>query len=455
MAALICGSLAFDTITTFPGRFADQILPEQLHILNVSFLVPTLRREFGGCAGNIAYNLAALGGEPVVMAAVGSDGARLPGAPARRGASTTELVRADRRQLHRAGDHHHRPRQQPDHRLPPGRDAVGARDRGAGARRPGARRSSRPTAATRCCGTPRSSPPPAFRSSSIRARACRCSTAPSCARFVEQASWVAVNDYEAQMLCERTGHDARGDVALAPARRRRHARRRKAASCGSDGERTHVPGVAATRGASIRPAAATPFAPRCCTASSAAGRWSAAPRSATGSARSRSPAAAARIMCWIARSSASEPAPRSSSRASRPKSADHGPPSRQSCSSVADPVVARRVGCVTWAALPLVVRREARRPPRMRLKKSDKGRLFSQQQTAQATPADRGAARSELEAQQQARGRDRRPAATRTPRSSRQALSCAAERAARAHARPAHDAAASPTHGFADTQIMG
>ena len=75
MPALICGSLAFDTITTFPGRFAQQILPEQVHILNVSFLVPTLRREFGGCAGNIAYTLRHLGGEPVVMAAVGADGA--------------------------------------------------------------------------------------------------------------------------------------------------------------------------------------------------------------------------------------------------------------------------------------------------------------------------------------------------------------------------------------------
>ena len=88
MPALICGSLAFDTITNFPGRFAQQILPEQVHILNVSFLVPTLRREYGGCAGNIAYNLKLLGGEPVVMAAIGSDGqdylARLP-----RWASTT------------------------------------------------------------------------------------------------------------------------------------------------------------------------------------------------------------------------------------------------------------------------------------------------------------------------------------------------------------------------------
>src|SRR5207237_5191184 len=75
MSALICGSLAFDTITVFPGRFAQQILPEQVHILNVSFLVPTLRREFGGCAGNIAYSLSRLGGQPMVMAAVGADGA--------------------------------------------------------------------------------------------------------------------------------------------------------------------------------------------------------------------------------------------------------------------------------------------------------------------------------------------------------------------------------------------
>jgi adenosine kinase len=74
MPALVCGSLAFDTITLFPGRFAQQILPEQVHILNVSFLVPTLRREWGGCAGNIAYTLKLLGGEPVILAAMGEDG---------------------------------------------------------------------------------------------------------------------------------------------------------------------------------------------------------------------------------------------------------------------------------------------------------------------------------------------------------------------------------------------
>lgn len=74
MSVLICGSMAYDTIMSFEGRFADQILPEQLHILNVSFLVPALRRDFGGCAGNIAYALKLLGGRPVPMATVGADG---------------------------------------------------------------------------------------------------------------------------------------------------------------------------------------------------------------------------------------------------------------------------------------------------------------------------------------------------------------------------------------------
>ncbi len=74
MAALICGSLAFDTIMNFEGHFSDQILPNQLHNLNVSFLVPGLQRDFGGCAGNIAYSLKALGGTPLPLATLGSDG---------------------------------------------------------------------------------------------------------------------------------------------------------------------------------------------------------------------------------------------------------------------------------------------------------------------------------------------------------------------------------------------
>jgi len=73
MAALICGSLAYDTIMVFHDKFKHHILPDQVHILNVSFLVPDLRREFGGCAGNIAYNLKLLGGTALPMATVGTD----------------------------------------------------------------------------------------------------------------------------------------------------------------------------------------------------------------------------------------------------------------------------------------------------------------------------------------------------------------------------------------------
>ena len=73
MQILICGSIAYDNIMVFPGRFKEHILPEQLHILNVALLVPEMRREFGGCAGNIAYNLHMIGGKPQIMATVGDD----------------------------------------------------------------------------------------------------------------------------------------------------------------------------------------------------------------------------------------------------------------------------------------------------------------------------------------------------------------------------------------------
>ena len=73
MSALICGSMAFDTIMVFKGQFKEHILPDKIHMLNVSFLVPDLRRNFGGCAGNIAYNLKLLGGQGAPMATVGHD----------------------------------------------------------------------------------------------------------------------------------------------------------------------------------------------------------------------------------------------------------------------------------------------------------------------------------------------------------------------------------------------
>lgn len=74
MTSLICGSLAFDSIMSFDGRFSEALLADQLHKINVAFLVPSLRREFGGCAGNIAYNLKLLNGDPLIMATIGQDG---------------------------------------------------------------------------------------------------------------------------------------------------------------------------------------------------------------------------------------------------------------------------------------------------------------------------------------------------------------------------------------------
>ncbi len=203
MAALICGSLAFDTIMTFEGRFAEQILPEQLHILNVSFLVPSLRRDFGGCAGNIAYALRLLGGEARPMAMLGTDGAdyleRLKGLgiDTRHVGQTDEIYTAqalimtdrDNNQItafHPGAmmqAHRHRVEADPAVKLaiiaPDGRDAM-------------LQHAEQLVQA----GIPFVFDPgqglPMFNGEELR-------------RFVEQASWVAVNDYEGKMLCDRTG----------------------------------------------------------------------------------------------------------------------------------------------------------------------------------------------------------------------------------------------------------
>jgi sugar/nucleoside kinase (ribokinase family) len=175
MKTLICGSMAYDTIMVFGDRFKNHILPEQIHILNVAFLVPDMRREFGGCAGNIAYNLKLLGGEPLIMATVGDD-------------SAPYMHRLEQLALDR------RPRQDvpdtftaqafittdlDDNQITafhPGAMTTRTRTRSP-MRATSASASSRPTAATACCSTPANSARPASPSSSIRARACRCSTA--------------------------------------------------------------------------------------------------------------------------------------------------------------------------------------------------------------------------------------------------------------------------------------
>ena len=205
MAALICGSLAFDTIMTFEGRFAEQILPDQLHILNVSFLVPQLRRDFGGCAGNIAYSLKLLGGEPLPMAMLGNDGGEYLQRLQSLGVDTRHVQLAEDSYTAQAmimtdrdnnqitafhpGAMNHAHLNTIDASLgakiaivaPDGRDAM-----------------LQHAAQLHAAGIPFVFDPgqglPMFNGQELLT-------------FVEQASWVAVNDYEAQMLCERTGLD--------------------------------------------------------------------------------------------------------------------------------------------------------------------------------------------------------------------------------------------------------
>ena len=182
----------------FPDRFRHHLLADQLHILNVCFLTPEMRREFGGTAGNIGYNLKLLGEEPLVMATVGrtsnrtwnglgtrhSDAAVYPGAGA----------------IHRASVHHYRPGRQPDHRFPPRCDepfAQEPRDAWSAARdhRPdgkeGMLQHARECAASAVLFDPGQGLP-MFSGEEIR-------------EFLRLADYVAVNDYEGKLLEEKTG----------------------------------------------------------------------------------------------------------------------------------------------------------------------------------------------------------------------------------------------------------
>jgi adenosine kinase len=206
MAAVICGSLAFDTIMNFEGRFAQQILPDQLHILNVSFLVPGLRRDFGGCAGNIAYSLKLLGGTPLPMATVGTDGAgyierlrslgistefvrQLDGAYTAQAMIMTDLDNNQITAFHPGAmtqAHVTRIQARSDIKLgiisPDGRDAM-----------------LQHAQQFHDAGIPFVFDPgqglPMFDGKELAA-------------FIDQATWVTVNDYEGKMLSERTGWDS-------------------------------------------------------------------------------------------------------------------------------------------------------------------------------------------------------------------------------------------------------
>ncbi len=242
MSALICGSLAFDTIATFPGRFAQQILPEQLHILNVSFLVPTLRREFGGCAGNIAYSLGQLGGTPLVMAAVGTDGDEYLQRIESWGASTAFVRKVPDSHTAQAiiitdSDNNqitafHPGAMQSAHLTPvPPRNDVCVAIIAPDGRDAMLQHAQQLVQAKIPFVFDPGQGLPMFDGAELK-------------RFVAQATWVAVNDYEAQMLCERTGESLE---SLSSSHLRGVVVTLGAQGCDvwQQGVRTHVPGVAA------------------------------------------------------------------------------------------------------------------------------------------------------------------------------------------------------------------
>ena len=205
MTALICGSLAYDTVMVFPGRFREHILPDSIHMLNVSFLVPSMKRNFGGCSGNIAYNLRLLGGDGAPMATVGIDfgayaqwladcGVRrdhvltIDGEFTAQAFITTDLDANQINAFHPgAMDHSHRNQVPVDAGVTLGVIAPDGRE--------GMLAHSMQFAAA---GIPVLFDPgqqlPRFDRAELLG-------------FIERSRWIAVNDYEAQLLRDRTGED--------------------------------------------------------------------------------------------------------------------------------------------------------------------------------------------------------------------------------------------------------
>jgi adenosine kinase len=203
MPALICGSLAYDNIMVFPGRFKDHILPDKIHMLSVSFLVPTLRRNFGGCAGNVVYSLKLLGGEGAPMGVVGHDFGAYREWMDRHGIDQTHVKQADEEftaqcfittdlddnqitAFHPGAMNLSHIQEIPQNAgftlgfvSPDGRDGM-----------------IQHAAQFVQAGIPFIFDPgqglPMFNGEDLLA-------------FVNQATWVIVNDYESELLCERTG----------------------------------------------------------------------------------------------------------------------------------------------------------------------------------------------------------------------------------------------------------
>lgn len=200
---LICGSLAYDTIMVFGDRFKNHILPEQLHILNVAFLVPDMRREFGGCAGNIAYNLKLLGDQPLIMATVGNDSAPYFHRLQQLGLETTHV------------------REIPDSYTAQAFITTDLDDNQITAFHPGAMTHSHRNHVSEASGVGLGIVAPDGREGMLQhARAFHTAGIPfifdpgqglpmfngeELLAFLQLADYCTVNDYEARMLCERTG----------------------------------------------------------------------------------------------------------------------------------------------------------------------------------------------------------------------------------------------------------
>lgn len=207
MSALICGSLAFDTVMVFQGRFREHILADRIHMLNVSFLVPSMRRNFGGCAGNIAYNLGLLGGRGAPMATVGHD------------------FEPYRRWLRECGVSLGHVRELPEEFTAQAFITTDLDDNQITAFHPGAMGQSHLNVVPGDAGVTLGVVAPDGREGML-AHAAQFTAAgipwlfdpgqglpmfdgPQLLEFVDRATWVAVNDYEGQLLQERTGLDAR------------------------------------------------------------------------------------------------------------------------------------------------------------------------------------------------------------------------------------------------------
>jgi adenosine kinase len=203
MTALICGSVAYDTVMVFDGRFRDHILPDRIHMLNVAFLVPGLRRNFGGCAGNIGYNLKLLGGSGHVMATVGMDFAPY------------------RAWMHDCGLSLQYLRELADEYTAQAYITTDADNNQITAFHPGAMNHAHVNAVPADAGITLGLVGPESRAGMTEhagqfaaagvpflfdpGQAMTLFNGEELRDFIDKATWVAVNDYEASLLCERTG----------------------------------------------------------------------------------------------------------------------------------------------------------------------------------------------------------------------------------------------------------